>query len=353
MVLGDGKVRCAIRVKPASGDSSCVRIISGEALQILSADGAAPAETCTVDFVYSPEASHSDVYDRLVLPLLENFVHDTLNVALVLFGPNGSGKSHSLIGGRGPTNEGIIPRLIRGIFAEIDKRGADRAGPTTHDVEATHFELVGENVRDLFAGNPDRSDLDVVEDATEGQTVTNLTPINTKSSDALLESLNRSSAAKSSLANGTGDEDNVATFFSVQLRETTLPGGNSPQTTRRARLMCIELPAADALAEDPAELRAREGPERHRAILAFSHLVRQLAANSVETPFANYRQSKLTRMLEDILGGNCVTVCLATLDGDMSRQREAAATVRNLKMIQSIQNYPLVEGDSLHAILRR
>jgi hypothetical protein len=56
--------------------------------------------------------------------------------------------------------------------------------------------------------------------------------------------------------------------------------------------------------------------------------VRQLSANSVETPFANYQQSKLTRMLEEVLGGNCATVCLATINGDASRRREAAATVK-------------------------
>jgi hypothetical protein len=48
----------------------------------------------------------------------------------------------------------------------------------------------------------------------------------------------------------------------------------------------------------------------------------------VETPFANYQQSKLTRMLEEVLGGNCATVCLATINGDASRRREAAATVK-------------------------
>ena len=347
---GERKVRCAVRVKPTS-EASCVRIISGDSLQIL-AEGNAPAETCTVEFVYSPEATQSDVYDRLVQPLLRNFVHETLNVALLTFGTNSSGKTHSLVGGHGASAMGIIPRIIHGIFAEIAQSG-ERTGPTTHDVEATHFELVGENVRDLFAENPDRSDLDVVEDQSKGQTVSNLTAFRTKSADALLENLYRSNEERSSVENGNGDADHVSTFFNVEMQETTLPVGNSPQTTRRCRLMAIELPAADSLAEDAQALRQREGPEKHRAILAFSHLVRQLAANSAETEFANYRGSKLTRLLEDVLGGNCVTVCLATLDPDASKQNQAVATIQHVKMLQNIQNYPLVEDDSLQAILRR
>ena len=83
-----------------------------------------------------------------------------------------------------------------------------------------------------------------------------------------------------------------------QLPQTTASTLTPPPPQRRCRFIAIELPSADPLAEDPADIRAREGPEKHRGILAFGQLLKQLEGGTKEVAYANYGQSKLTRLLE-------------------------------------------------------
>jgi hypothetical protein len=351
----DGMVRCAVRVRPQDDTTipSTVTIRSATVLEVGSGED---AQAATVDWVFKPGDSQGDVYDKTVEPLVHRFVNETQNVALVVLGGVGSGKNYTVRGGSGSSAAvGLVPRIIDGVCAAIDRKsnasGGD--GSTMYDVQATHVELVGENVRDLFAPDPERSDLDVVE-TEKGSHVKNLTPVASKSPERLREAYSSSCEERTSLGNGSGDEHSVSTFFTIEVAEHVLPVGNAAEVTRRCRLQVIQLPAADVLAENAADVRAREGIDKHKAILSFGHLVKQLSNDTQESAYANYGHSKLTHLMEDVLGGNCVTVCLATIGQDPAQQKGAAATLRYVsKHLQQIRNFPMVVDDTLYNLLRR
>ena len=152
------RVACRVRLpEGGSQDDSCVRILSGSSVQVLPDAGASASETCKADFVYGPDAGQADIYGRLVEPLVDQFVRESKTVALVAFGASGSGKTHSLIGGKG-RNAGALPRVVNAIFEGLAEKSQSAGEQTTiHHIEATHCELVGENIRDLFAADPDRT----------------------------------------------------------------------------------------------------------------------------------------------------------------------------------------------------
>ena len=351
-------VRCAVRVRPQEDSTvpSTVSVQSASSLEVNHGEGTQPA---TVDWVFQPRDSQGDVYDKTVEPLVHRFVNENLNVALVVLGSAGSGKNYTVRGGGGGgAAVGLVPRIIDGVCSAIDRKSntAGGGGSTMYDVQATHVELVGENVRDLFAADPERADLDVVE-TEKGTHVNNVTPVVSTAPEKLREAYVNSCEERTSLSNGSGDEHGVSTFFSLEMTEKVLPIGSSAADqpmTRRCRMQIIQLPAADVLAENPADVRAREGIDKHKAILAFGHLAKQLASDTQEAAIVNYRQSKLTHMMEEVLGGNCVTVVLATIGQDPAQGKAAAATLRYVSnYLQKIRNFPMVVDDTLYKLLRR
>ena len=250
----DGMVRCAVRVRPQDDATipSTVTIRSATVVEVNAGDD---TQAATVDWVFKPGDSQGDVYDKTLEPLVHRFVNDTVNVALVVIGATGSGKNYTVRGGGSGAGVGLVPRIIDGVCAAIDRKSnvAGGDGSTMYDVQATHVELVGENVRDLFAADPERSDLDVVE-TEKGTHVNNLTPVASKSPERLREAYSHSCEDRTSLGNGSGDEHSVSTFFTIELSEHVLPVGNAAEVTRRCRLQIIQLPAADVLAENAADV---------------------------------------------------------------------------------------------------
>jgi hypothetical protein len=169
-----------------------------------------------------------------------------------------------------------------------------------------------------------------------------------------MERLYKSNEERTSVENGLAPSGDCSAIFTLELTETLLAGSDAPEQTRRCRFVVVELPSADPLSQDPSDIRAQEGPEKHRGILALGHLLQQLSGTTGEVAWANYGQSTLTRLLEDVLGGNAVTHCLATLSNEGPQSRAVSgATVRHLRMLQQVRNFPIVVDDSLGALLRR
>ncbi|KAK3752239.1 hypothetical protein QZH41_012250 [Actinostola sp. cb2023] len=107
-----------------------------------------------------------------------------------------------------------------------------------------------------------------------------------------------------------------------------------------SRLMVVKLPGAEKLAEDPTQLRMREGPTLNRSILAFRQVVSSLAASPMVTRVINYNDSKLTMLLKDALGGNCKTKVLVTLKATETATLSTVLTMSG--QLAQILNYPIV-----------
>eukprot|EP01052_Picozoa_sp_SAG31_P014128 SAG31_NODE_868_length_11355_cov_4.658582_2_plen_785_part_00 len=171
-----------------------------------------------------------------------------------------------------------------------------------------------------------------------------------KTFDTMLKDLDHGNKQNTSLEHDIAPSGDCSTVYTIKLTEQRL---GVPESKRSCRFIVIELPSADPLAEDPAEIRARDGPDKHRGILAFSHLLRQLEGTTGEIDYADYQSSKLTRILEDVLGGNCFTTFIATLNSSLVYREVCGATVSHMKKLKRIVNHPVEVTGSLSALLRR
>jgi len=128
------------------------------------------------------------------------------------------------------------------------------------------------------------------------------------------------------------------------LIQTSAPRGDR----KWSRLQFVELGGAEKLSEDPNALRAREGVALTKDVIAVGALLHALS-DPMRRDFANYSASKTTQLLEDVFGGNCVTLCLVTLTPDVVT---SATPLRFSQMLRGIENYPQRNEEFTNGLLR-
>ena len=261
---------------------------------------------------------------------------------------------------------GIIPRFMRDLFANLEKRkevssSPDNTGPvlTEYNLTASFLEVYGEDVHDLLV--PTRPSVPIREDASGGIVCVGLTefPI-TNAEDALQVlhegTMHRTTAA--TLMNLTSSRSH-AVFAVTLVQKTTVPTSTEvTSTTTVSRLTFVDLAGSERMKKTGAEgERAREGIKINEGLLALGNVINALAdqkkideGKKVHVP---YRQSKLTRLLQDALGGNSQTLFLACVSPSDTNASESLSTLHYANRARNIRNAPVQNVDAGLLELRR
>ena len=290
---------------------------------------------------------------------------------IMAYGQTGSGKTYTM--GSEAHNDteispqtGIIPRFMKDLFAALIARREATASPENRGSVLTEFKLTssflevyGEDVHDLLV--PSRPSVPIREDANGGIVCTGLTehPISTaeEALQVLHEgTMHRTTAA--TLMNLTSSRSHAV--FSVTLTQTmAVPSsGEMTNTTTVSRLTFVDLAGSERMKKTGAEgERAREGIKINEGLLALGNVINALAdqkkieeGKKVHVP---YRQSKLTRLLQDALGGNSQTLFLACVSPSDSNASETLSTLHYANRARNIRNAPVQNVDSSMLELRR
>lgn len=289
--------------------------------------------------VYKSESVTYDIFKDSLLPLIELFIAG-YNVCFLVFGESGSGKSFSLAGEKN-SKAGLIPLIINSVFTRVKgersarrEQRVQRNDPNDGVVFVQFYEVFNEKVRDLLLLPHEDKYIDVVEDGRNGVHVQNATY---KRVVDAAECTNVFRQGWSNRAMGQTDfETRTTVFFSLDMSMVPKDG----QDLFTSRFLVVKLPGAEKLAEDPTQLRMREGPTLNRSLLAFGNLVAQLAAAPKSTRVINYGESKVTMLLKDALGGNCKTKALVTLHP--SDSSSLSTVLRTAGQLAQVQNYPVI-----------
>jgi hypothetical protein len=286
------------------------------------------------------------------------------------YGQTGSGKTYTMGSEAHDDTEissqtGIIPRFMRDLFTALEKRkeayNASAAGPTLQDytLTASFLEVYGEDVHDLLI--PSRPSIPVREDANGGIVCVGLTefPITT-AQDALQVlhegTMHRTTAA--TLMNLTSSRSH-AVFAVTLTQKTCIPtSGESMTTTTVSRLNFVDLAGSERMKKTGAEgERAREGIKINEGLLALGNVINALAdqkrINEGKKMHVPYRQSKLTRLLQDALGGNSQTLFLACVSPSDTNASETLSTLNYANRARNIRNAPVQNVDSSMLELQR
>ncbi|KAF9626061.1 hypothetical protein IFM89_030729 [Coptis chinensis] len=254
----------------------------------------------TFDASFPDSTSQQEVYSTTTADLVEGVLQGK-NGSVFCYGATGAGKTYTMLGTM--ENPGVMVLAMKDLFAKIRHRSCDG----NHVVHLSYLEVYNETVRDLLSpGRPL-----VLREDKQGIVASGLTQYRAYSTDevmALLQRGNQNRTTEPTRVNETSSRSHaiLQVVAEYRVRDDTMNVVN-----RVGKLSLIDLAGSErALATDQRTLRSIEGANINRSLLALSSCINALVEGKKHIP---YRNSKLTQLLKDSLGGACNTVMIANI----------------------------------------
>lgn len=350
-------VKVAVRVRPfndreKAANSSCIISMRGPSTTLESVNGAKPI-TFTFDYSYwshnTADAHYADnnlVFNDLGVLVLDN-AFEGYNTSLFAYGQTGSGKSYSMVGYG--DDKGIIPKVCDTIFQRIEANKT--AGSVIiYQVECTMMEIYNEEVRDLF--NPTKNPaggLKVRDHPKTGPYVEGLTPILVNSYAEVDKLMAKGTAARTIAATNMNQTSSRAhTIFSIIFTQTTVNETNGTKHDRVSRINLVDLAGSEKLGATGATGQTmKEGIGINLSLTSLGNVISALAdkASGKANVFIPYRNSVLTFIMKESLGGNSKTIMIAAISPASINYDESLSTLRYADRAKKIQNTAIVNED--------
>ncbi|XP_034948137.1 kinesin-like protein KIF14 isoform X1 [Chelonus insularis] len=358
--LNDQKVLSIIKVK----DSSIIVECDSSQHEFI-------YDHCFVSYSNTERKNHASqetVFNNMVLPLVQN-AFEGYNVCLFAYGQTGSGKSYSMMGSESSflnsttlcEDAGIIPRFCHEIFT----RAAENKQFNT-SVEISYFEIYNEKIHDLLTTNSNqsgtkRAPLKVREHPIFGPYVVDLSQHTVQNYEDLQMWLKVGNSQRATAATGMNEKSSRShSIFSIIL---TQGQNNDPadgvvrsgDSGRRSKINLVDLAGSERLSQTCASgERLREGVSINKSLLILGKVIASLAESTTNRKrgFVPYRESVLTWLLKESLGGNSKTAMLATVSPSSVHLEETLATLRYACQARSIVNRVRVNEDAHDKLIR-
>ncbi|XP_072754632.1 uncharacterized protein Neb isoform X2 [Anoplolepis gracilipes] len=309
-------------------------------------------------------ASQEIVFRNMVLPLVQN-AFEGYNVCLFAYGQTGSGKSYSLMGVESahvsvlPFDEkvGIIPRFCQEIFTQA------RENPQiVTTVEISYFEIYNEKIHDLLASTNNSSKkapLKVREHPVFGPYVVDLSQHCVQSYKDLQAWLKVGNSQRATAATGMNEKSSRShSIFSIILTQAHSDNQldcGSLDANRRSKINLVDLAGSERLSQTSATGdRLREGVSINKSLLTLGKVIASLteSTNNRKQGFVPYRESVLTWLLKESLGGNSRTAMLGTVSPANIHVEETLATLRYACQARAIVNRIRINEDPHDRVIR-
>ncbi|KAL3281391.1 hypothetical protein HHI36_004601 [Cryptolaemus montrouzieri] len=300
-------------------------------------------------------STQEQVFNTLGVPLLES-AFKGYNACLFAYGQTGSGKSFSMMGRSeididSEEYSGIIPRFCKALFSHI-RELPDNCSAT---LDVSYFEIYNEKIHDLLLTQEtvNKTALKVREHPMLGPYVENLSINSVKTfkelrSWLLLGNKNRATAATSMNEKSSRSHS----IFTIELSLTDGLDENSDGSGRRSRVSLVDLAGSERLSHSHnSEEKIRQGVSINKSLLTLGKVISSLA-DQKKNQFVPYRDSVLTWLLRESLGGNSMTTMLATITPANLHVDETLATLRYACQARSIVNRARVNENPHEKLIR-
>jgi len=299
-------------------------------------------------------ARQENLFTDLGRPLLDN-AFQGYNNCIFAYGQTGSGKSYSMMGYG--EEEGVIPRICRDMFQRIE-------GVTQQDknmtctVEVSYLEIYNERVRDLL--NPStKGNLRVREHPSTGPYVEDLAKLVVRSFteiDHLMDEGNKARTVAATNMNETSSRSHAV--FTLTLTQKRHDVETNLDTEKVAKISLVDLAGSErATSTGATGARLKEGAEINRSLSTLGRVIAALAdmssskskSKAAQVP---YRDSILTWLLKDSLGGNSLTAMIAAISPADINFEETLSTLRYADSAKRIKNHAVVNEDPNARMIR-
>eukprot|EP00729_Bicosta_minor_P001872 gene1872-7943_t len=297
-------------------------------------------------------ADQNHVYQSIGVGLLDN-AFNGYNACIFAYGQTGSGKTYTMMG---PDEEpGLIPRICNEMFLRIDQNTDQNV---KYKVECSYMEIYNERVRDLLAMSNRKQNLKVREHKVMGPYVEGLRTFAVSDYRAIEALIGEGTKARVTAATAMNDESSRShAVFNVVLTESTFDELSGNTGEKQSRICLVDLAGSERVWRTGAEgTRLKEGGSINKSLttlgLVISHLADIAQGKKVKDHFIPYRDSVLTWLLKENLGGNSKTVMIATVSPSWDSYEETLSTLRYADTAKKIQTFAVVNEDANAKMVR-
>lgn len=288
------------------------------------------------DYVFDEHQKQQTVYNRTTKFLIQG-VLDGFNATVFAYGQTGAGKTYTMIGSK--EQPGIMVQTMRDLFRHSER--VEEEHRMQIKVIVSFLEVYNENIRDLLSNDYDKEVpefLDLREDPIKGPVVAGITEVEASTPDEVMALLQRGNARRSqhyTAANETSSRSHAVLQIIVETRENA--EGTAAQINI-GKLSLVDLAGSERAANTKNRGdRLKEGANINRSLLTLGNCINALGEKASRGQFVPYRDSKLTRLLKDSLGGNCRTVMIANISAASSSFEETLNTLKYANRAKNIK----------------
>uniref|UniRef100_A0A673CFW4 Kinesin-like protein KIF21A n=1 Tax=Sphaeramia orbicularis TaxID=375764 RepID=A0A673CFW4_9TELE len=359
------RIRPQLAKEKIEGCHICTYVMPGEPQVVLGKDKA-----FTYDYVFDMDTQQDAIYTHCTETLIEG-CFEGYNATIFAYGQTGSGKTYTMGTGFdvniGEDELGIIPRAVNHLFRGIEERrqaATEQGRPVPEfKINAQFLELYNEEVLDLFDSTRDlearkqKSNIKIHEDANGGIYTVGVTTRTVTSAAEMMQCLKLGALSRTTASTQMNVQSSRShAIFTIHLCQVRVcsPDNNNVSNnseidefeTLTAKFHFVDLAGSERLKRTGATGdRAKEGISINCGLLALGNVISALGDRSKRSTHVPYRDSKLTRLLQDSLGGNSQTVMIACISPSDRDFMETLNTLKYANRARNIKNKVMVNQD--------
>ncbi|XP_014864780.1 PREDICTED: kinesin-like protein KIF1B isoform X27 [Poecilia mexicana] len=365
--MSGASVKVAVRVRPfnsreTSKESKCIIQMQGNTTTILNPKAPKePAKTFSFDYSYwshtTPEdpcfASQNRVYNDIGKEMLEH-AFEGYNVCIFAYGQTGAGKSYTMMGKQEEGQEGIIPMLCEDLFEKINEDCNKEE--LSYSVEVSYMEIYCERVRDLL--NPkNKGNLRVREHPLLGPYVEDLSKLAVTSYTDIADLMDAGNKARTVAATNMNETSSRShAVFTIVFTQKKHDSETDLTTEKVSKISLVDLAGSERADSTGAKgTRLKEGANINKSLTTLGKVISALAEVSKKkkkTDFIPYRDSVLTWLLRENLGGNSRTAMVAALSPADINYDETLSTLRYADRAKNIKCNAVINEDPNNKLVR-
>ncbi|XP_014864771.1 PREDICTED: kinesin-like protein KIF1B isoform X18 [Poecilia mexicana] len=371
--MSGASVKVAVRVRPfnsreTSKESKCIIQMQGNTTTILNPKAPKePAKTFSFDYSYwshtTPEdpcfASQNRVYNDIGKEMLEH-AFEGYNVCIFAYGQTGAGKSYTMMGKQEEGQEGIIPMLCEDLFEKINEDCNKEE--LSYSVEVSYMEIYCERVRDLL--NPkNKGNLRVREHPLLGPYVEDLSKLAVTSYTDIADLMDAGNKARTVAATNMNETSSRShAVFTIVFTQKKHDSETDLTTEKVSKISLVDLAGSERADSTGAKgTRLKEGANINKSLTTLGKVISALAEvdnctskskKKKKTDFIPYRDSVLTWLLRENLGGNSRTAMVAALSPADINYDETLSTLRYADRAKNIKCNAVINEDPNNKLVR-
>ncbi|XP_021903517.1 LOW QUALITY PROTEIN: kinesin-like protein KIN-4A [Carica papaya] len=368
-------VKVAVHIRPLIGDErlqgckDCVTVVPGKPqVQI-------GTHSFTFDHVYGNTGSPSSaMYEECIASLVDGLFQG-YNATVLAYGQTGSGKTYTMgTGFKDGCQTGVIPQVMNSLFSKIETLKHQ----TEFQMHVSFIEILKEEVRDLLDPTainksdtanghngkvtiPGKPPIQIRESSNGVITLAGSTEVSVSTLKEMASCLEQGSLSRATGSTNMNNQSSrshaIFTITLEQMRKLNAVslGDSPPSESMNEEYLCAKLHLVDLAGSERAKrtgsdgLRFKEGVHINKGLLALGNVISALGDEKKrkEGVHVPYRDSKLTRLLQDSLGGNSRTVMIACISPADINAEETLNTLKYANRARNIQNKPVVNRDPM------